>query len=78
VNELPGVVSRYWWKGKLERDEETLLIIKTRPDRVGDVIDALATLHPYDTPELLAWPVAQSAPAYAAWVSAESAPPGGG
>ena len=74
VNELPGVVSRYWWQGKIEQSDETLLVLKTTAERVPDVIAALDELHPYDTPELLSLPVEQGAAAYAAWVNAETAP----
>ena len=30
VNILPGMVSLYWWQGKLERAEEAVAIFKTR------------------------------------------------
>ena len=38
VNAVPGVVSRYWWKGQISRDDETLLILKTDAHRVPEVI----------------------------------------
>jgi periplasmic divalent cation tolerance protein len=34
VNVVPGMVSVYRWKGGVERDEERLLVIKTRADRL--------------------------------------------
>ena len=34
VNVLPKVVSVYRWKGEVERDDEHLLVVKTRADRV--------------------------------------------
>jgi periplasmic divalent cation tolerance protein len=74
VNALPGVVSRYWWKGSLARDEETLLVMKTEAARVPDVIAALKLLHPYEVPELLSLPVESGAPPYLAWVKDETAP----
>ena len=30
VNILPGMVSHYWWEGKIERAEEVVMIAKTR------------------------------------------------
>jgi periplasmic divalent cation tolerance protein len=74
VNVLPGVVSRYWWKGSLARDEESLLLIKTEAARVDEVIAALKELHPYEVPELLSLPVEAGAPRYLAWVSESIAP----
>ena len=74
VNALPGVVSRYWWKGALARDEETLLLIKTEAARVPEVIAALKDLHPYEVPELLSLPVDAGAEPYLAWVRDETLP----
>jgi periplasmic divalent cation tolerance protein len=74
VNALPGVVSRYWWRDGIERDEETLLILKTTPARVQEVFDALGDLHPYEVPELLSLPVEEGAGPYADWVNRETAP----
>jgi periplasmic divalent cation tolerance protein len=71
VNALPGVVSRYWWKGKIERDDETLLVMKTEASRVPDVIAALKGLHPYEVPELLALPVDAGAAPYLKWLGDE-------
>jgi periplasmic divalent cation tolerance protein len=72
VNAIAGVTSRYRWKGALERDEETLLVLKTEAARVPQVIAALKGLHPYDVPELLSLPVEEGATPYLAWVKAET------
>lgn len=74
MNAVPGVVSRYWWRDKLEREDETLLLLKTEAQHVPAVIAALKELHPYDVPELLALPVDAGAEPYLAWVKAETAP----
>ena len=74
MNAVPGVVSRYWWRDKLEREDETLLLLKTEAQHVPAVIAALKELHPYDVPELLALPVDTGAEPYLAWVKAETAP----
>lgn len=76
VNAIAGVASRYRWKGKVERDDETLLVLKTTAERVPEVIAALEELHPYDVPELLALPVAEGAASYLNWVREETAPAG--
>lgn len=73
VNALPGVVSRYWWNGALERDEETLLVMKTEASRVPEVIAALKGLHPHEVPELLSLPIEAGAEPYLAWVNRETA-----
>lgn len=68
VNIVPGLTSVYRWKGKLERDDERLLVIKTRRDRVDALRVALVSLHPYDLPELLVLPVEAGHAPYLAWI----------
>src|SRR6266508_1313089 len=54
VNVVPGVVSVYRWKGAVQREEERLLVIKTRTDRFEALREALVSLHPYEVPDLVA------------------------
>ena len=68
VNVLPGSRSYYWWKGRIQCDDEALLVIKTTADRVPKLIEALPAMHPYDVPELLALPVDDALPGYLAWL----------
>src|SRR6266545_3966948 len=68
VNVVPGLVSIYRWKGAVEREEERLLVIKTRAERFEALRDALLELHPYEVPELLALPVEAGHAAYLAWL----------
>ncbi len=53
VNIVPKLVSFYKWEGKLCRDEECTLIIKTHIDKVQAVKVAIQEHHPYDMPEIL-------------------------
>lgn len=68
VNVVPGVVSVYRWKGAVEREAELLLVIKTRAERLDELKEALAELHPYEVPEALALPVEGGLAPYLAWL----------
>ena len=68
VNVLPAVTSIYRWKGKLEKEEERLLLIKTRADRFAALERALVSLHPYEVPEVIALPIADGHRPYLAWL----------
>ena len=68
VNVVPGVVSIYRWKGRLEREEERLLLIKTRRARFAALREALVALHPYEVPEIVALPIEAGHPPYLAWI----------
>ncbi len=69
VNLLPGVTSVYRWQGKLQRDNENLLLIKTTGDRFEALSTRLRQLHPYDLPEIIAVPITDGLPDYLSWVS---------
>ena len=69
VNVVPGVVSIYRWKGAVERDEERLLVIKTRGERFDALREALVSLHPYEVPELIAVHIEDGHPAYLRWLA---------
>jgi len=68
VNVVAGLVSLYRWKGAVVREEEVLLVIKTRSERLEALREALVALHPYDVPELVALPVEGGHPPYLAWL----------
>lgn len=72
VNILPKMKSVYSWKGAVEVSEEFLLIIKTSSHRFGALQQEVRTLHPYDTPEIIALPITDAFSEYANWVLQES------
>ena len=69
---MPGVRSRYWWKGKLESADEVLLLAKTTADRYPAVEKAVRKAHPYELPEIIALPVAKGYRPYLEWIRKET------
>ena len=69
ANILPQVESIYWWEEKVESANETLVLFKTTADRYAALETTLKQLHPYDVPEIIAFPVEQGLPDYLRWVS---------
>ena len=72
VNILPGMISHYRWDGKVERGEETVMIVKTRASLASAVSDAVKDLHSYDTPAILVMPLESVEKGYFAWLLAET------
>lgn len=68
VNIVPGVQSVFRWQGRVQRDTESLLIIKTTRARYAELEQAWRDRHPYELPELLAVPVHAGLPAYLDWL----------
>ncbi len=75
VNIMPAVTSVYRWQGKVQRDIEIPLLIKTTQARYQEVEQAIVQSHPYDVPEIIALPIAAGLPDYLAWMQAETARP---
>jgi periplasmic divalent cation tolerance protein len=69
ANVVPGLTSIYRWEGKLCRDREVLVIMKTRRPRFQALARRVRALHPYSVPEIVALPVAAGSPAYLTWVA---------
>jgi periplasmic divalent cation tolerance protein len=69
VNILPGVRSLYRWQGKICRDSEYMLIIKTLAREYEALERAIKDLHSYDLPEILAFPVERGEPRFLDWIS---------
>jgi len=69
VNLLPGVESIYRWQEKVETSSEVLAVIKTTAARQPELFEALAALHPYEVPEIIALDPTAVSPAYAKWIS---------
>jgi len=72
VNILPGMVSLYWWQGKIDRSDEAVMIIKTRASLVEAVRGAVKAMHSYTTPAILVLPIEAVDPDYHAWIVAEA------
>jgi periplasmic divalent cation tolerance protein len=73
VNVLPAMDSIYRWQGRVERDRERQVVIKTTAARVTALRERLLQLHPYEVPELLVLAVTDGAQSYLDWVRAETA-----
>lgn len=70
VNMLPGIRSCYRWQGKICRDSEILLMIKTTADEYDAVAATIRELHSYELPEILAFSISRGDPAFLEWLHA--------
>lgn len=69
VNVVDAVRSIYRWQGKVERDEEALLVVKTTGRSIPRLDAQLTEIHPYDVHELICLPIESGNPAYLDWIS---------
>lgn len=70
VNVLPGMRSTYRWLGKIECDEEVLLMIKTAEPELDSIAREIKARTNYELPELIAVEITGGSADYLAWVAA--------
>jgi periplasmic divalent cation tolerance protein len=71
VNMVHGVRSYFWWNGKIDNADETLLIIKTKTNVLPELIDLIKETHSYTVPEVIALPIIAGNEDYLEWINVE-------
>lgn len=65
------ITSTYWWKDKIEEEEEWLCIMKSTNDRYNELEKTIKDLHPYEVPEIVAVPIVAGSQEYLEWLKKE-------
>jgi periplasmic divalent cation tolerance protein len=73
ANVLSPATSFYRWKGRAEQATEHPVLIKSTTERYAELEAAIRERHPYELPEIIAWPIAAGLPEYLSWVEGEVA-----
>lgn len=73
ANIIPGMKSLYWWQGRLESAEETVLLLKTTEALAPALTDALTRAHSYEVPCVVSLPIAAGNPDFLRWIEDETA-----
>lgn len=71
--QLLSIESHYVWKGQKMAEPEVMLVAKTRADLFDRVIARIKTLHPYETPEIVAQNFSAGFAPYLAWIADNTA-----
>jgi periplasmic divalent cation tolerance protein len=70
VNACNPVTSTYLWQGKIEREQEVLLLIKTTRGRFAALEEQIRARSSYDVPEIVAVPIDAGSADYLGWIEA--------
>ena len=68
ANILPGVTSIFFWEGKICREEESLVVLKTKRELFQRLSEEVRKLHSYSVPEIIAIPLVEGASSYLEWI----------
>jgi periplasmic divalent cation tolerance protein len=69
VQVLPEIESVYRWKGELQNEKEVLILAKTCREQFEELEKSVRAIHSYETPEIVAVPVAAGSSPYLAWLN---------
>lgn len=73
VNIIPKIESIYRWKGKVETDNEVVLIAKTTDKNVKKTIQKIKELHTYELPDIIVLPIIGGLKDYLNYIQDETA-----
>ena len=68
---LPRATSIYRWEGAITEEDEVVVLLKTDASKWDDLSAAVRERHPYEVPELLAFPVEHGMDLYLSWLVQE-------
>lgn len=68
VNIIPGIRSIYWWEDKVCQEDEVMLIAKSTQSLFPSIMDRVKSLHSYQVPEIISFPISEGLPEYLNWI----------
>lgn len=72
-NLVPKIESHYWWKGKIEKSAEVLIVFKTTRKQLAALEKLILEKHPYETPEFVILEIANGTKRYLQWIESSTA-----
>jgi periplasmic divalent cation tolerance protein len=72
VNILGPIESMYRWKGAVQNDKEVSLIAKTTTRKLDALSRKVLSIHSYEVPCVVAWPIGKGNPAFLRWIERET------
>lgn len=68
ANIIPQVASLFSWQGKICRERESLMVLKTRQTCFNRLVKRVKYLHSYSVPEIIALPIVRGSQDYLQWI----------
>lgn len=72
ANIINNMESFYWWKGKVQKGEEVVLVLKTKENLVSELIAKARSLHSYQCPCIVSLPIVDGNKAFLDWIKQET------
>jgi periplasmic divalent cation tolerance protein len=72
TNIIPKIKSIYRWQGKIEEEDECVLLAKTTDKNVDEAVSRIKELHSYDVPDIIVLPIIAGLKDYLSYVEDET------
>ena len=72
ANIIPGVQSLFHWQGKIAKETEVLVLIKSRKKYFKEIEEWIQAHHSYQVPEIIAMPIVSGSQEYLDWLHEET------
>lgn len=69
VNIIPTVESYFLWEGKIEKEDETLVLMKTKEKLFGEIKDLIEKQSTYEVPAVLSFSIKSGNEKYLNWLA---------
>ena len=68
VNIVNNLKSLFWWEGKIDSAQESLLVVKSKKSKFKAIVKLVKSLHSYEVPEIIAFPIVAGDEQYLKWI----------
>jgi periplasmic divalent cation tolerance protein len=68
ANIVGPVSSLFWWKEKINQENEFLVLMKTRSNLFEKLVATIKQMHSYEVPEIIAVPITKGEQSYMNWL----------
>ena len=68
VNIMENMQAMFWWKDKVDKASETVLIAKTKKSLLSEVIEKINSMHSYECPCVIALPIIGGNESFLQWI----------
>jgi periplasmic divalent cation tolerance protein len=72
ANIIRSMRSIYRWEGRIEDEQEALMIVKTKKALFQRLKERVIALHTYSVPEIIALPIVAGSEPYLNWIQQET------
>ncbi len=69
ANCVEHISSHFWWEGRIDVAQETLMIAKSEKSLFPQIQTLIKEKHSYDVPEIIAIPIVCGSQDYLQWIS---------